>query len=119
MRSVSIALLTIGLVCDLSGQEHTGTVRVEVVTSTSEPVAAAEVIAAGVTIRTNELGVAVLEVPAGSVEVTVVQDGFIPVTVLVDVPTGREQRVSVELVHELTVEEEVAVVASTRDRAAY
>ena len=114
MRSVAVALLTIGLVCDVSGQEQTGTVRVEVVTSTSEPVATAEVIAAGVTIRTNEHGVAVLEVPAGRIQVTVVEEGFVPITIPIEVVTGREQRVRVELAQQLTVEEEVTVVASTR-----
>ena len=114
MRSVAIALLAIGLVCNVRGQEQTGTVRVEVVTSASEPVATAEVIAAGVTIRTNERGVAVLEAPAGSIQVTVVQEGFVPITLPMEVVTGREQRVSVELAQKLTVEEEVTVVASTR-----
>ncbi len=114
VRSVAIALLAMGLVCDVSGQEQTGTVRVEVVTNTGEPIAAAEVIAAEVTHRTNERGVAVLRLPAGSVHLTVVQEGFVPSTVPVDVVTGREHRVSVELAQELTVEEEVTVVASTR-----
>ena len=114
VRSVAIALLAIGLVCDLSGQEQTGTVRVDVVTGTGEPVASAEVIVAGVTYRTSELGVALLDVPAGSVQVTVVREGFVPITIPIDVVPGREHRVSVELVEELTLEEEVTVVASTR-----
>ena len=114
VRGVAIALLAIGLVCDVSGQEQTGAVRVEVVTSTSEPIAEAEVVAAGVTYRTNELGVAVLEVPAGNVQVTVVHEGFHPITIAIDVVMEREQRISVELAQELTVEEEVTVVASTR-----
>ena len=75
---------------------------------------AAEVVVTGITQRTDELGVVVLEVPAGSVQVTVVQDEFIPVTVPVDVTAGLEQLVSVKLIQELTVEEEVTVVASTR-----
>ena len=114
VRSVTIALVAVGLVCDVSAREQTATVRVEVVTHTSEPVAAAEVVAAGVTYRTNELGVVVLELPAGRVQLTVVHEGFLPISIPVDVVTGREQRVSVELVQELTVEEEVTVVASTR-----
>jgi iron complex outermembrane receptor protein len=114
VKSLAIALLTVGLGCDATAQEQTGTVRVEVVTTAGEPVAAAEVIAEGVTYRSDDLGVAVLAVPAGSVQVTVVQEGFVPITIPIDVVTGREQQVSIELAQELTVEEEVTVVASTR-----
>ena len=114
MRSVAIALLAIGLASDLSAQEQTGTVRVEVFTSTGGPVAAAEVVVTGITHRTGDCGLVILEVPGGSLQVTVLQEGFIPVTVRVDVATGREQLVSIELVQELTVEEEVTVIASTR-----
>ena len=114
VRTVAIALLAIGLVCDVSGQERTGTVRVEVVTRAGEPVEAAEIVVSGITHRTDELGVVELRLQAGSVQVTVVQEGFIPVTIPVDVVVGQEQLVSVELVQQLTVEEEVTVVASTR-----
>ena len=68
----------------------------------------------GITHRTGDCGLVILEVPGGSLQVTVLQEGFIPVTVRVDVATGREQLVSIELVQELTVEEEVTVIASTR-----
>ena len=114
VRTVAIALLAIGLVCDVSGQERMGTVRVEVVTRAGEPVEAAEIVVSGITHRTDELGVVELRLQAGSVQVTVVQEGFIPVTIPVDVVVGQEQLVSVELVQQLTVEEEVTVVASTR-----
>ena len=113
MKSVVIAFLAVGLVCDATGQERTGTIRVEVV-GRSEPVAAAEVVVAGVTGRTDAFGVVVLSVPAGRVQVTVVQEGFVPITVPVDVVAGQERQVSVELAEELTVEEEITVVASTR-----
>ena len=114
VRTVAIALLAIGLVCDVSGQERTGTVRVEVVTLAGESVEAAEVVVSGITHRTDELGVVELRLQVGSVQVTVVQEGFIPVTIPVDVVVGQEQLVNVELVEQLTVEEEVTVVASTR-----
>lgn len=113
MRSAAIALLAMGLVCDLSGQEPTGTVRVEVVTRAGEPVAA-EVVLTGVTHRTDDRGLLVLELPIGTLQVTVTQEGFIPVTVPVDIVTDQEQVVRIELAEEPTVEEEVTVVASTR-----
>ena len=111
---MAIALLAIGLVGNVSGQEQTGTVRVEVVTRAGEPVGGAEVIVTGIIHLTDDRGFVVLEVPAGGVEVTVVQEGFVAVTVPVDLTAGQEQLLSVELVQELTVEEEVTVVASTR-----
>ena len=115
MRSVAIVgFLAVGLVGNVGGQEQTGSVRVEVHTGTDEPVAAAEVVVTGVTQLTDEQGVVVLSVPAGNVQVTVVQEGFIPVTVPVDVVAGQEHLVSIELVQQLTLEEEVTVVASTR-----
>ena len=100
--------------CDVSGQERTGTVRVEVVTLAGESVEAAEVVVSGITHRTDELGVVELRLQAGRVQVTVVQEGFIPVTIPLDVVVGQEQLVNVELVQQLTVEEQVTVVASTR-----
>ena len=98
----------------VSGQEPTGNIRVEVHTGADEPVAAAEVVVTGVTQLTNEQGVVLFSVPAGNVQVTVVPEGFIPVTVPVDVVAGQEQLVSIEVVQQLTLEEEVTVVASTR-----
>ena len=115
MRSVAIVgFLAVGLVGNVSGQAQTGNVRVEVHTGTDEPAAAAEVVVTGVTQLTDEQGVVVLSVPAGNVQVTVVLAGFIPVTVPVDVVAGQEQLVSIELVQQFTLEEEVTVVASTR-----
>ena len=115
VRSVAfVALLVGGLVSHVSGQEPTGNIRVEVHTGADEPVAAAEVVVTGVTQLTNEQGVVLFSVPAGNVQVTVVPEGFIPVTVPVDVVAGQEQLVSIEVVQQLTLEEEVTVVASTR-----
>ena len=68
----------------------------------------------GTTHLTDEQGVVVIRVPAGNVQVTVVGEGFIPITVPVDVVAGQERVVRIELVRQLSVEEEVTVVASTR-----
>ena len=114
MRSVAIALLAVVLVSDVRAQEQTGTLRVEVVTNMDQPLGAAEVIVAGITQLTDELGVVVLMAPAGRVQVTVAQEGFLSMTVSVEVVAGQERRVSIELARELSVEEEVTVVASTR-----
>ena len=114
MRKVAIVvLLAVGLVCPVSGQAQTGRVRVEV-HATLDPVVGAAVVVSGITQLTDEQGISVVRVPAGNVQVTVLQDGFIPTTVSIDVVAGRERVVRIELVQQLTVEEEVTVVATTR-----
>ena len=114
MRKVAIvALLAVGLVCPASGQAQTGSLRVEVHTG-PDPVAGAEVVVSGTAQLTDEQGTVAVSAPAGNVQVTVVQEGFTPVTVPVDVLTGQERVVRIELVRQLAVEEEVTVVATTR-----
>ena len=105
---VLLAALSVGA----AGQEP-GRVRVEV-RAGADPVAGAEVVAAGTTQTTDAGGVALVPVPAGRVQVAVVREGFVPVTVSVTLSGGEERVVRVELVPELRVEEEVTVVASTR-----
>ena len=112
-RIVSVVVLTVALMCTVTGQEQDGRVRLEV-RATADPVAGAEVVANGATHMTDEHGVVVLVVPAGNVQVTVVQEGFIPITVSVDVVAGQERMVRIDLVPEQVFEEEVTVVASTR-----
>ena len=99
--------------CTVTGQEQDGRVRLEV-RAAADPVAGAEVVANGATHLTDEHGVVVLVVPAGNVQVTVVQEGLIPITVSVDVMAGQERMVRIDLVPEQAFEEEVTVVASTR-----
>ena len=114
-RFASIVVLSVGLTCTVTGQGQAqdARVRVEVRTGT-DPVVDAEVVANGATRRTDEHGVAVLSVAAGNVQVTVVQEGFVPITVSVDVVAGQERTVRIDLVPEQAFEEEVTVVASTR-----
>ena len=107
------ALLAVGLVGDASGQEQTGRLRVEVHTAT-DPVASAEVVVGGTTYPTDEEGVAIIQTAAGPGQVTILRDGFWPVTVPVDVVAGRERLVRIDLVRQPVIEEDVTVVASTR-----
>ena len=113
MRRVAVVvLLAAGLVFNVSGQEQ-GSVRVEVRAGT-DPVVNVEVVVGGTTHLTDEEGIAIVPMSPGLAQVTVLQKRFIPVTVPVDVVAGQEQLVSIELVQQLAVEEEVTVVASTR-----
>ena len=88
-------------------------VRVEV-RAGGDPAAGATVVVAGTTHVTDADGLALAPAPAGMVQVTVVREGFVPVTVLVTVAPGEERVVRVALEPELTLEEEVTVVATTR-----
>ena len=114
MRSMAmVVFLAAGLVCNISGQEQMGSIRVEVRTDT-DPVANAEVVVAGTTHLTDEDGIAIIQVSAGPGQVTVLQEGFFPVTVAADVVAGQEHVVRIELVRQPAIEEEVTVIASTR-----
>ena len=95
-----------------AGQEP-GRVRVAV-RAGGDAAAGATVVAAGTTRVTDADGIALVRAPAGVVQVTVVQEGFVPVTVAVTVTAGAERVVRIELEPGLTLEEEVTVVASTR-----
>ena len=92
-RFASVVVLTVGLTCTVTGQgrEQDGRVRLEVRTG-ADPVADAEVVANGATQLTDEHGVVVLVVAAGNVQVTVVREGFIPITVSVAVLAGQGAR---------------------------
>ncbi len=86
-------------------------VRVEV-HADGVPVADAEVVVNGVTFRTGADGIVMAPVPAGAVAITVVNEGFAPVTSSVTVAAGQTQQVLVELEESLEVEEEVIVTAT-------
>ncbi|MCZ6754180.1 MAG: TonB-dependent receptor plug domain-containing protein [Gemmatimonadetes bacterium] len=114
MRSMAmVAVLAAGLVCTVSGQEQTGSLRLEVRTGT-DPVANAEVVVDGTTHLTDKHGIVVIHTSAGPGQVTVLREGFLPVTVPVDVVVGRERVVRIDLARQPVIEEEVTVVASTR-----
>lgn len=111
-RITAVLLMTSGLVCELTAQEF-GQVRVEVL-ATNKPVIGAEVVAKGTTMPTNNEGVVTIRVPSGTTQVTVVAEGYLPVTVSVDVDTDYEHVLHINLIEQPSLEEEVTVVASTR-----
>ena len=88
-------------------------IRVEV-RAGGEAVAGAEVVVEGASQVTDAAGVALVSAPRGAAQVTVVRQGFVSVTVTVPAAGGARRVVRVELQPELTIEEEVTVVASTR-----
>ena len=110
-RIILAALLA--TVTSAAAAQGPGRVRVEV-RAGADAVAGAAVVVAGETQVTDAAGVALVPAPAGTVQVTVVREGFVPVTVSVTVAPGEERVVRVALEPELTLEEEVTVVATTR-----
>ena len=109
---VALLLLLSATPVDAAAQE-TGRLRVEV-RAVGEAVAGATVAVAGATQVTDAAGVALVSAPAGTVEVTVEHEGFVPVTVAVSLAAGEERVVQVELEPAMAIGEEVTVVASTR-----
>ena len=96
-----------------AAQSQLGTIRVQV-HADDKPVEKAEVVVGGARQYTDASGAAQVQVLAGEVELTVVKDGYVTMTVKVMVVADAQQDVSVELQHAPTLEETVTVVAATR-----
>jgi iron complex outermembrane receptor protein len=96
----------------LLGQER-GEVRVEVFGG-HHAIAAAEVITTTTTTRTDEFGLATLQLRPGSHQLTILAHDWLPTTVSLDVRPGQTQTVRIDLVAAPALEEEITVVASTR-----
>lgn len=90
------------------------TVRIEV-RADAAPIADAEVVVNGVTFTTGADGVVTAPVPPGAVEITVVKEGFAPLTSSITVAAGQTQGVVVELEESLEIEEVVIVTATRTD----
>jgi iron complex outermembrane receptor protein len=94
---------------------QTSTVRVEV-RSEDGPVRDAEVVINGATQKTDAQGVTLFTVPAGSIEIVVVKEGFTPASASVDVQPNQQQPVTIELNRNATFEEHVTVSATRTDK---
>jgi outer membrane receptor for ferrienterochelin and colicins len=99
----------------LAPQHPRATIRVEVRTA-GVPVAAADVVVAGRTYRTNADGVVLIDVPPGTIEITIVKEDLVPVTTSIAVMAGQVQPVLVDLPRQPTVEERVTVSATRTDK---
>ena len=93
-----------------AGQPESDGLRVEVLAE-GEPVAGALVLAGEASGTTDASGVVRIPAPPGPLQVTVVREGFVPLTVQAT-PDGGVLRIDLQPLP--TLEEEVTVVASTR-----
>ena len=99
----------------MPAQAQRATVRVEV-RADGAPVAAADVVMGGQTYRTNAEGTVSIDAPPGPVDITVVKEGFAPLTTSITVQANQVQSVLVDLARQPTVEEHVTVSATRTDK---
>ena len=90
-------------------------IRVEV-RFNSTPVAEATVIVNGVTYVTMADGSVSLGVASGTTEITIVKEGFAPITTSVTLQSGQSRQVLVDLQRQPSVEEQITVSATRTDR---
>src|SRR5262245_26831704 len=82
------------------------------VRSEGTPVAGAQVVVGGKTSETNAEGRVTLQIAPGPLEITVVKEGFNPVTVTATAAPGPPQEITVELEPQTEFEEHVTVSAT-------
>ena len=87
-----------------------------VVTADGVAVAGAHVVVNGRAAETLIDGRVSLQVPTGPVDITVIKEGFNPVTVTATFTPGQEQVITVALDRQATIEEHVTVSATRTDR---
>jgi outer membrane receptor for ferrienterochelin and colicins len=98
-----------------SGQPTPTTITCTV-TANGEPVAGAEIVVAGASHSTDRRGQVRLQVAAGSVELTILKEGFAPLTTIVTIAEGQEQPVAIELEKIPSIQETVTVSATRTGR---
>jgi iron complex outermembrane receptor protein len=98
-----------------SAQQPTAVIQI-VVRSDAGPVHKAQVIIGGKTTETDASGQLTLEVPPGPVEVTVVKEGYNPVTVSATATLGPPQEIPIVLERQTAIEEHVTVSATRTDK---
>lgn len=114
---VRVALLVLLSSCVAAGTSAQTPARVRVeVRSGSAPVASADVVVNGTTLKTDAEGIASTAVTPGAVDITIVKEGFAPVTTTVTVAAGQTQTVLVDLQAQPTHEEEITVSATRTDK---
>src|ERR1700720_3582113 len=114
-RSAFTALTLITTCLPVFSQEPPrATIRVEV-RADNAPVAGAAVTLNGVSIQTDQNGIAVTTLPLGKVEVSASKEGFLPAKASLQVDEAREWQIAFDLQREQQREEEVTVFATRTD----
>src|SRR6202521_2097793 len=114
-RSVfTLLTLLTALLPAFSQEPPRATIRVEVKTDTA-PVVGAVVTLNGVSIQTDQNGIAIAALPLGKVEVSVSKEGFLPAKASLAVDEAREWQIAFDLQRQQQREEEVTVFATRTD----
>jgi len=86
------------------------------VTAETRPVPQAQVVVSGKTAQTDANGRLTLQVAPGPIEITVVKEGFNPVTVTATAVAGQSQAIPIPLERQTAIEEHVTVSATRTDK---
>lgn len=121
MRARALLALTILLIGPWAGAGRSAAgqlpARLEVtVRSGPDPVAGAQVVVSGATLLTDAQGKASAVVPAGTVALSVVKDGFATASASVAVAAGQTRQVTVDLQPVVALEEEIVVTATRTNK---
>jgi iron complex outermembrane receptor protein len=112
-RWCALLLLLLLPAAAIQAQQRPVTVRVEV-RAGNAPVEGAEVVLRGTTHRTGADGRVTIVAAPGTIELTVLKEGFVTTSAAVQIAPGGQQDVIVELPRQPTVEEEITVIGATR-----
>jgi outer membrane receptor for ferrienterochelin and colicins len=110
---IGVCLLVLHATASVVAHSQQATVLVEIRTPDG-PVAGAAIVVNGVTYEADDKGKISISVPAGTVQIAVVREGFARATTTQQLQAGQQQSVIIELQPEPVVEEEITVVATTR-----
>jgi iron complex outermembrane receptor protein len=107
----------LGLILVLAGILQIVPAAIQIVVSAEGgAVSDAQVVVQGRTFRTAGDGRVTVEVTPGSIEITVIKEGFNPVTVAATATPGQQQTIDVVLERQTLIEEHVTVSATRTDR---
>ena len=99
-----------------ASQQRTSNVEIQIVVrSDSGPIPRAQVIVNGITTETDAEGRTTFQVVPGPVDITVVKEGFNPVTISATAMLGQSQVIPVTLERQTAIEEHVTVSATRTD----
>jgi len=114
MRALLVGMLVLFRMTIAVAQEP-ARLRLEV-RNAGNPVPDADVVANGITKKTDDQGIVILTVPAGHVALVVLKNGFTASAVSMDVAANQQQTIAIELSRTSSVEEHVTVSATRTDR---
>ena len=107
--------LIVAVLAGLSWFAQSAAIQISV-TSDTRPVPEVQVIVAGKTSRTDANGRLTLQAAPGPIEITVVKEGFNPVTVTTTVAAGQSSPLEIALERQARIEEHVTVASTRTDK---